>query len=404
MTRVVMLLENQPYPADVRVRAEATSLRAAGHAVRVIAPRAAGEPARDLVDGVVVERYRLPAENSGAAGLLVEFVVAMAQLHWRGARALLQGAHVLHLHNPPDLLWPLALLFRKLGRRVVYDQHDLVPELTELRFGSRPLVASARLAERLTFRAADVVLVPNASQREAALTRGRVAPGRVVEVRNGPPRATLAAPAAGRRGRLEDVRVLFLGSMAPQDGVDALPDLLERLREAHGLPRARMMLIGDGPARAPLEQAFARRGLAAAADFVGRVHHDDVPAALARADICVDPAGGTTLNHRSTMVKVAEYLAAGRPVVAYDLVETRRTAAGAALLVPPDDREAFAAAVARLAGTPGEREALAHRARERAEALVWEHSERNLLAAYADLVAAPRRRAAGRAAVAVGER
>jgi glycosyltransferase involved in cell wall biosynthesis len=202
-----------------------------------------------------------------------------------------------------------------------------------------------------------------------------------VEVRNGPPRASLAT-ATVRLGDLADLRVVFLGSMSPQDGVEALPELLALLRSTHGLSGARMVLIGDGPSRPEIEAAFARRGLGGAADFRGRIPHDDVPEALAEADVCVDPAGPSTLNHRSTMVKVAEYLAAARPVVAYDLIETRRTAADAAVLVEPGDVVALAAAVAQLAHSPEDRDALAQRARERAEGLVWEHSERNLVAAY----------------------
>jgi glycosyltransferase involved in cell wall biosynthesis len=130
-----------------------------------------------------------------------------------------------------------------------------------------------------------------------------------------------------------------------------------------------------------------RRELAERVTFTGRVAHARVPELLANADIAVDPAPGTPLNHRSTMIKIAEYLAAGLPVVAYDLVETHRTAGEAALYAPPGDAETFAAHVAALAADPALRRSYAERGRARAEELVWERSERALLGAYDRLAA-----------------
>jgi glycosyltransferase involved in cell wall biosynthesis len=101
--------------------------------------------------------------------------------------------------------------------------------------------------------------------------------------------------------------------------------------------------------------------------------------------VCVDPAPATALNERSTMIKLMEYLALGKPVVAYDLLETRRTVRDAAMLVPPGDVEAFAERIAMLAEDPALRSKLARRARDRSRELTWETSESALLAAYAGL-------------------
>src|SRR5215213_3597897 len=122
---VVMLLENNRYEDDVRVRAEAETLARAGWSVRVVSPQGPGDTGSSMVAGVAVERFAARWEGRGAAGLMGEYLVAGLQLHARGLRALLRGARVLHLHNPPDLLWPLALLARGMARRVVFDHHDL---------------------------------------------------------------------------------------------------------------------------------------------------------------------------------------------------------------------------------------------------------------------------------------
>jgi glycosyltransferase involved in cell wall biosynthesis len=385
--RVAMLLENNAYPADVRVRREAESLVHAGHEVVVYAPRAAGQPRRERVRGVEVRRFRVPPERGGVAGLLAEYAVANVALHAGAAAALLRGAEVLHLHNPPDTLFPAALLARAVGRRVVFDHHDLFPELTDVKFERPALTRIAAAAERATFAAADHVLAANESHAELARGRGGKRADQVTVVRNGPPAAALAAAPDVRPGRLGDPHLVYVGAIAAQDGVDGLAEVMRRLVDDHGLSGARLTIVGEGDARPAVESALAAAGVADRTTITGWVDLDEVPGLVAAADVCVDPAPSSPLNERSTMIKVAEYLAAGKPVVAYDLLETRRTTAGAALLTPPGDVAGFASHVARLADDAAERKRLARAALERAPELTWERSERALLSAYAALAA-----------------
>jgi glycosyltransferase involved in cell wall biosynthesis len=387
--RVTMLLENNPYPQDVRVRREAETLRDGGWDVHVIAPRAAGQPARETLDGVRVERFRLPPEREGAAALLLEYLVANVQLHVRAARALLGGARVLHLHNPPDTLFPAGALARALGRAVVFDLHDLGPELFAEKFGGRLVERVLRALERWTARVASVVVTTNESARELVCARDGVAAARVRVVRNGPPAATIVAQPSLRDGVLRDPRLLFLGSMESQDGVDELPALLGALRARHGLAGATLTCVGEGARRAALAAAFRAAGLGGAVTFTGQVPHADVPPLLAQADVCLDPAPPGTLNDRSTMIKVAEYLAAGRPLVAHPLLETRRTAGAAAAYAAPG-AAGLADAVAALCADPVRRRALAAAGLARARELTWERSAAELLDVYAGLVPAGR--------------
>jgi glycosyltransferase involved in cell wall biosynthesis len=374
-----MLLENEPYPRDVRVRAEAEALVRAGHSVTVLAPRGAGEARYDEVGGVRVRRFRCVEATRRKAGFVAEYAIAHLQLVRMAALELARGADVLHLHNPPDTLFVAGLLSRALGRSVVFDHHDLFPELIESRFGRSPLVRAALAAQRAAIRCATVVVVTNESQRDLAIARGRKPAAAVVVVRNGPQRATLVDEVAVRLGALEQPRLIYVGELGPQDGVLDLPALLERpvLAQAH------LTIVGDGPSRVDLEAAVAARpALAGRVTYTGRVTHRRVPDLLARADIAIEPAPATPMNHRSTMIKIGEYFAAGLPVVAYDLVETRRTAGDAALCAPPGNADAFAEHVARLAADPDLRLACARHGRARAEALVWERSEPALLDVY----------------------
>jgi glycosyltransferase involved in cell wall biosynthesis len=374
-----MLLENEPYPQDVRVRAEAKTLVDAGHAVRVLAPRAAGQARSELVDGVHVRRYALPQSSGGVAGFVGEYAVAHAQLLPRGLAALLAGADVVHLHNPPDTLFPVALAARGLGRAAVFDQHDLFPELTAMTLRSSLLERLAGAAQRAALRAATEVIVTNESQRELAIERGGLAPEGVTVVRNGPPRATLVGGGRDGGGTLDAPKLVYVGRLAPQDGVLDLPALMSE----PALARASLTVVGGGPCQRPLESALAASAnLAARIRLTGPVEHGRVPALLAEADIAIDPAPCTPFNERSTMVKIAEYLAAGLPVVAYDLLETRRTAGDAAFYARCGERADFARRVARVAGEPALRAELVERAVERAPSLVWERSAEALLGVY----------------------
>jgi len=390
--RVAMLLENNPYPQDIRVRREAEALVRAGHRVRVIAPRGAGQCRAETVAGVEVRRFRAPEVGTGARSLALELTVATVRLHAAALIELARGATTLHLHNPPDLLAGVGLIARLLGRRVVFDHHDLFAELVGEKSRARPLAAIARAGERSTFAVSDLVLSTNESLADIARTRGSMPADRVVVVRNGPPEAWLEQARPARSGALEDPRLVYVGAVSSQDGVQEVAEVLRLLSTVHGLPRARLTIVGDGPARMAVQAALCAAGVQSRVDWAGWIPVEEIPAHLAAADICIDPAPPSELNHRSTMIKIAEYMAAARPVVAYDLRETRSTLGDTGLLVTPGDPAALAAACARLARVPDERAALARAGSERAAGLTWECSEAALLEAYERLDRRPRRK------------
>jgi glycosyltransferase involved in cell wall biosynthesis len=382
--RVTMLLENDLFPEDIRVRDEAHSLVAAGYDVRVIAPRGAGQDRAAQIDGATVERYWLPlSKGGGKAGLLVEYTVAHIQLFIRGVRSLLRGANFLHSHNPPDTLFPLAIAARCLRRRFVFDEHDLFPALFEQRFGRGRLWRIADFANRMMIRNADIVLVTNETHLEAARRRRPRSGTQVVVVRNGPRQATVSGNQRPiRPGTLVDPELLYVGALEPQDGVDKLPEMLERLVVEHGLAGARLTVAGWGSELDAIRTDFASRGLNDRVRLLGRTPHVAVLRLIGDADICIDPAPCTPFNHGSTMVKISEYLALGRPTVSFALRETQKTAAGAVSLVPCDDLSAFIRRVAELAGSENARADLHRRAMARAPDLLWEHQAASMVEAY----------------------
>jgi glycosyltransferase involved in cell wall biosynthesis len=374
----VILLENFTYPQDTRVRNEAESLAGAGHRVTVLAPRAPGQSARERIEGVEVRRYRTVWAEGSPWSYLLEYGVAHAQLLARSLVALVRGVDVLHFNGPPDTLAIAGLLARLAGRKVVYDMHDSAPELFDAKFDSSILLRALRIAQKAAIRCADEVIVTNETQRQLVMERGARPPEDVTIVRNGPRISEFPDPPPGPAGSLTEPKLVYVGTLDVQDGVLELPEILR----AQALQAAHLTIVGKGAALAELRARCRQAGVEHRVTFTGHVPHERVPALIAEADIGIDPAPGTELNHGSTMIKVAEYMGCGRPVVAYDLRETRRTAGEAALYAPCGEPTAFVELIDDLARDGERRLRMGRKARERALELTWDRSEQALRAVY----------------------
>lgn len=188
--RVLFLVENVPLELDSRVRREARTLIDAGFEATVICSGDRGQPRTEVVDGLRVYRYRRrDARSDHLVGHVVEYALALgAQVPLSLFVLLRHGFDVIHIANPPDLLWIVAAPYRLVGKRVIFDQHDLVPELFEVRFEGRFrwLSALVKATERISYRIADHVIATNETCRQIALDRGGIQPDAVTVVRNGP--------------------------------------------------------------------------------------------------------------------------------------------------------------------------------------------------------------------------
>jgi glycosyltransferase involved in cell wall biosynthesis len=372
-------------PTDPRVWPECLALRDAGWAVTVVCPAWTRDDAlSEEVDGIEIRRFR-PSESSGrASGYLSEYAMAL-----RGIRRVvreLSRTHVfdvVHAATPPDVLLLAALSLRRRGAATILDHHDLSPELYEAKFGKRgPLHRSLLLAERLGFRLADVVISPNESFRLIAIERGGKAPEDVFVVRNGPDpsvfRRVAPDPTLARGARH---LIGFVGRMGRQDGVREALTALEKLVDLRTDWHA--VFAGDGEALESAKQVVAGGKLAGRVTFLGFVlDQARVVEILSSCDVCISPEPRNALNEKSTLIKIAEYMAVGCPVVAFDLHETAETARGAALRVA--DASAFAHAISRLLDDSALRARMGEEGRARVvEDLAWTHSVPSLLDAYA---------------------
>ncbi len=398
--RVLVLVENLSVPFDRRVWQECLALVDVGYDVVVVCPMGEGrddEP-EVVIDRVRILRYPLRAATGGPVGYAREYGVALWHTLRLALRVRREGpVDVVHACNPPDLLLPAVLPLKFLGARFVFDQHDLVPELFRSRFpnGGRLLLRLALICERLTFAIADAVISTNESYRRVAIERGRKPPGRVQVVRSAPSleRFTPLPPdPALRRGRPH--LAAYLGVMGPQDGIDCALRALAHLRHDLGRDDLHTIFMGSGDVFDDMRALCSRLGLDDCVEFTGRVPDEFVQRCLSTADVCLAPDPRTPLNDVSSMNKIVEYMSIGRPIVSFDLVETRVTAGDAAVYAPADDEPTFAKLVDELLGDPTRRARMGELGRARvAGELSWEIAERHLKDFYARIVA-PRTRTA----------
>jgi glycosyltransferase involved in cell wall biosynthesis len=146
------------------------------------------------------------------------------------------------------------------------------------------------------------------------------------------------------------------------------------------------VIIGAGDSLHDLRSLADSIGLNGEVEFTGYVSDKELQESLAAADICMDPDPASPLNNISTWIKVMEYMAYGKPIVSFDLKETRYSAQDAAIYVAPNDEAAFARATARLMDDRDLRERMGQFGRARVEReLQWSVVGQNLGLAYADL-------------------
>lgn len=390
MPTAVILVENLPVPLDRRTWQEAITLHAAGWDVTVISPRGAGSMRRwrDTIDGVKVRRYPQRAA-SGLAGYLAEYLPSMLfTAAWFIPMLARRRIDVVQGCNPPDLFWLFGWLAKRRGGRYVFDQHDANPELSLTKFGRS---AKGRLLHRLTvameaasYRTADLVIAPNDSYLAIARRRGHVPPARLRVVRNAPDIERYQQLAAGIEPEL---RVGYVGVMGSQDGLEILVDAWRRVVAEPDLDSAVLELVGDGEARRRLEDQVADLVAAGRVRFHGYLQPDAFVPILAACACTVSPDPPTPFNAVSTMVKVVDSLAIGRPVVSFDLEETRRLVGDAGVIIERAGAPELARGITGVLRDPVATRRMAEAAARRVTDLQlgWNRSAAVLTAAYAEL-------------------
>lgn len=387
--RVLMIVENNSYPRDPRVRREAEGLAAAGYRVSVISPALPKQAWHEIMGGISVYRYPGPPESSGFFTYVFEYAYSMAAIFVLSLWVFLsRGFDVIHAANPPDTLVFIAAFYKILGKRFIFDHHDLAPEMYYARFegqGNRWVYRVQFWCEKLSCRLADHVIATNQSYKRLEMERHQVPEGRITVVRNGPDPKKLRAvePDPVLRKRAGTI-IAFAGVTGYQNGTPLLVKALRSLVYDLGKRDVLFAIIGDGHALPELKSLAREYSLEDYIWFTGWV---DDPSAyiryLSTADICVEPTPSCTSNDASTMIKLMEYMALGKPSVAFDLPEHRYSAQSAALYAKPNSELDLARAMAELIDDPQRRQTMGSFGRSRIETeLSWSHSLPKLLEVY----------------------
>ncbi|HEX7736124.1 MAG TPA: glycosyltransferase family 4 protein [Ktedonobacteraceae bacterium] len=397
--KILFVVENAPIPGDPRVWKQAVTLREAGCQVSIIAPRCPGQPsqkAEDEMDGIFVYRFKLLEAQRGGMGYLLEYSLALCLVFWLSLKIWRRhGFDVIHVANPPDLFFLLALFYRCFGKKFVFDQHDLAPELFQVLFSAhgwaRVAYSMLRSMELCSCRLADLVLVTNESFRDRVLERNSCSARKVRVVRNAPDLADFDGedqidwPFLPNRRRYV---LAYVGMIGRQDGVENALYALHTLIYLYGREDVSAVFIGRGSVVDELQTLVQRLELDEYVHFTGWLGLSEVVRYLACADVGLVPDPLNGLNEFCTLHKVLDYMAASLPVVAFDLAETRVSAGEAALYARPNDCMDFARQLELLLNGAELRRNMGAEGRRRVvERFNWENSKKELLAAYEELFA-----------------
>jgi glycosyltransferase involved in cell wall biosynthesis len=386
--RILIIVENLPCPFDRRVWQEARTLSAAGYTVSIICPKGPGfERGHEVIDGIAIYRHSQPFEASGAMGYFAEYAWALLAEFVLSLRVLLfgRGFDVIQACNPPDTIFLIGGFYKLFGKQFVFDHHDINPELYVAKFNRKDFFYKLLLAfERWTFKTADVCIATNDSYRRIAIERGGKSPSRVFVVRSGPDLSRLklmpADPALKRGKRF---LVGYVGVMGRQEGIDGLLIAIRHIVHTMGRKDVHFGLVGGGTSLADAKALAVELGVDDCVTFTGRVPDAELLAMLNTADICVNPDVANEMNDKSTMNKIMEYMALGKPIVQYDLTEGRVSAQDASLYAAKNDPIDLATKMLLLLDNEELRRSMGEIGRTRVrDVLAWEHEAPRLLAAY----------------------
>ncbi len=392
--RVLILVENLPSPFDRRVWQEATTLHAHGYEVSIICPTGKGYESRyEEFEGIHIYRYKLPLEAEGAKGYAIEYSAALFHTFRLAWKVLFgRGFDIIHACNPPDLLFLIGGFFKfTMGKKFLFDHHDINPELYEAKFGRRDFFYKLMvLFERWSFKTSDVSIATNESYKRIAIERGGMDPDKVYVVRSGPKLDRLRVlPPVDSLKQGKRFLVGYVGVMGAQEGIDLLLEAARHLIVDLGRKDVHFGLVGGGTSLDQMKALAVKLGIADHVTFTGRVPDQELLEMLNTSDVCVNPDVANDMNDKSTMNKIMEYMALGKPIVQFDLAEGKVSAQEASLYALKNDPVDMAKKIAELLDDPERRERMGAYGRHRVvNELEWQYEAPKLLAAYERLYSA----------------
>jgi glycosyltransferase involved in cell wall biosynthesis len=389
---VLFINENLPLPFDTRPWQEALALRGAGMEVAMLCPRGKGyEASYECLKGIHIYRHPFPVEAGRPLEYLVEYGLSLLLEFFYSLKIYRRVKfEVIHVSNPPDLLFLISLLHKITGVRLVFDHHDVCPEVWEAKFGRKGMFYRLLLLfEKWSFLVSDLVISTNESYRDVALKRGRVPPGKIFVVRSGPDLSrfpeTIPREEALKQGK--KYMVGYVGVIEHQEGLDFLVKVVGEIVRRYHRRDILFVIIGGGTQLARVKDLVDKEDLKEFFHFTGRVPDPVLFRYLGNSEVCVNPDLFNDASNRSTMRKIMEYMALGKPMVQTEVVEGKYTAGEASLYARPGDRKDFAEKILFLLDHPQIAGSMGASGKKRIlETLRWDVQKKNLIRAYQTLL------------------
>lgn len=382
---ILIIVENLPVPFDRRVWNEATTLQKHGAKVSVICPKMKEFNKKyEVIEGIEIFRHPLLVEAKGKIAYFLEYSSALFWEFVLSLRIYIKSRfQVIHACNPPDLIFLIALPFKFLGVKFVFDHHDINPELYLAKYDKKGVFYKFLLwAERLTFRFADFSIATNESYKDIAVSRGKMDPGKVAVVRSGPDLKKFVQSTGNlswKNGR--KYLVGYVGVIGEQEGIDLLLyAILNIIRERNDIQFA---IVGGGPSLEYHKKQAQQLQLSVFVDFYGRVSDEMMIEILNTADVCVNPDKFSAMNDLSTMNKIMEYMALGKSIVQFDLKEGRVSALESSLYANNNDPIDFAKCILHLIENENLRKSMGEYGYQRVvNELSWAKEQEKLIRFY----------------------
>jgi len=395
----VCMVVHAYYEGDARVRRYAESLVGAGHRVDVLALRGKDKPRRERLRGVDVHRLPLSRRRGGTLRYLFEYCW-FTVLCWFVLTVRARRYDVVHVHNMPDFLVFAALVPRLLGRTVLLDVHDLMPEVYCSKFKTsvaHPGIWPIRAQEWLSHRFASAVIFATERFRQCALARGTVRAARSIAVMNAADTTLFDQQQHPWRGPDQPGRfvMLYLGTVSHRHGVDQCVRVLPLV--AQRIPGIRLVIHaklseGEGKPMQELVDLARTLGVADLVEVGPPLPLQEVPAAMSRASVGVFTPHMDVHIDMALSLKVPEFVAMDVPVVAVRTsIMTSLFAEDEVAMFADGDLQTFADLLARLHDEPQWARQMAERARRFTRERAWE----NEFAGYLQLLARTTSRSLG---------